>query len=227
MIVLACYELLIGVILFTFAYFILNDLQIDAMPPFTVNNYPLLRGLSIALIVIGGVHLVYGIMLIWLYKCRWWRILGYVLSVFSLPIIPTGPFFAMLFLGDMNKIHKAQNPLAIEVPEYDKNEIGKEVKINAAIMAHLPSFCIISISTYLPFNRYHVSSLPNGCNYSNEMVRICIRGYFYFGSCSGNCIQILWRKELGTDHPVWVQHFQHHMCSYCASNIFLDELGCI
>ncbi len=138
MFVLACYELLLGGILFTFAYFILNDLQIDALPPFTVNNYPLLRGISIGLIVIGGVHLIYAIMLIWLYKYKWCRILGYVVSILSLPIIPTGTFFGMLFMGDMNKIHKAEEPLAVEVPKYDKNEIGKEIKINAAIMAHLP-----------------------------------------------------------------------------------------
>ena len=92
-IVLACYELLIGVIFFVFVNFVLNELQIDALPPFTVKNYPFFHGLSIALIVIGGVHLVYGILFIWLYKCRWCRILGYVLSVFSLPIIPTGNLF--------------------------------------------------------------------------------------------------------------------------------------
>ena len=138
MIVLACYEMLVGVILFTFVYYVLNDIQIDALPPFTVKNYPLFRGIAITIITIGGVHLVYGFMFIWLYKFRWFRILGYVLSLFSFPIIPTGTFFGMLFVGDMNKIHKSESPLAVVVPKYDKNEIGKEIKINAVIMAHFP-----------------------------------------------------------------------------------------
>jgi len=138
MIVLACYEMLVGVILFTFVYYVLNDIQIDALPPFTVKNYPLFRGIAITIITIGGVHLVYGFMFIWLYKFRWFRIVGYVLSFFSLPIIPTGTFFGMLFVGDMNKIHKSESPLAVVVPKYDKNEIGKEIKINAVIMAHFP-----------------------------------------------------------------------------------------
>ena len=30
--------------------------------------------------------------------------------------------------------------MAVIVPQYDKNEIGKEIKINAAIMAHIPLF---------------------------------------------------------------------------------------
>ena len=148
LIVLACYELLFGVLLFSFANLVLNDLQIDALPPFTVNNYPIFRGLALTLITIGGLHLIYGIMFIWLYKCRWCRILGYVLALFSLPIIPTGTFFGMLFIGDINKIHKAENPLAVVVPEYDKNEIGKEIKINAAVMAHLP-FILYYIYRYL------------------------------------------------------------------------------
>ena len=140
MIVLACYEILLGAILFVFMDFVLNELQIDALPPFTMNNYPMFRGISIVLLVIGGVHLIYGIMLNWLYKCKWCRIVGFVISLLSLPIIPTGTFFGMLFVGDMNKIHKAEDPLAVEVPKYDKNEIGKEIKINALIMAHLPIF---------------------------------------------------------------------------------------
>jgi hypothetical protein len=138
MIVLACYELLIGAILFMFMNFVLNDLQIDALPPFTVKNYPLFIGIAIALLSIGGVHLIYGIMFIWLYKCRWCRIIGYIIAMFSLPIIPTGTFFGMLFVGDMNKIHKSEDPLAVVVPKYDKNEIGKEIKINAVIMGHFP-----------------------------------------------------------------------------------------
>jgi hypothetical protein len=144
MIILACFELLVGTLLFGFAYLILNELQIDALPPFTVNNYPIFRGIAIILFSLGVVHLLYGIMFNWVYTCKWCRILGIVLAIFSLPMIPTGTFFGMLFVGRMREIRRSTNPRAIEIPEYDKNEIGIEIKTNAAIMAHLPLilYCI-------------------------------------------------------------------------------------
>ena len=71
---------------------------------------------------------------------KWCTLLGYVLGALTLPVIPAGVFFGVLFITDMNKIRAAENPKAEEVPEYDKNEIGIEIKTNALVMAHLPLF---------------------------------------------------------------------------------------
>jgi len=135
---LACYESLIGIALYVLAYVILNDLQIDALPPFTMNNYPIIRAIAITLIVLGGVHFMYSIAFNWLYKYNVCRIIGYVLGTIALPIIPTGTFFGTMFIADMNKVQTAENPLAVEIPKYDKNEIGIEIQTNALVMLHFP-----------------------------------------------------------------------------------------
>jgi hypothetical protein len=139
LVVVACYEELIGIILYVFTIVLLNDLHgIDALPPFTVNNVPIIRWIAITLIVLGIIQFAYSIAFNWLYGYKWCRILGIVLGALSLPIIPTGSFFGMLFIADLKKIRDAKNPLAVEIPKYDKNEIGIQIKTNAILMSHLP-----------------------------------------------------------------------------------------
>ncbi|MHA1112330.1 MAG: hypothetical protein ACTSRE_14590 [Promethearchaeota archaeon] len=138
LIVIGSFELIIGIFLYVFAYIVLNDLQVDALPPFTVNNFPVMRGIAITLIVIGGVHFLFSIAFNWCYKFKTFRIIGYVLGFFALPVIPTGTFFGMLVIAEMKRIRTSENPLAVDIREYDKNEIGIEIKTNALVMAHLP-----------------------------------------------------------------------------------------
>lgn len=139
LIVVACFEALIGLIIYAFSIILLNDLHgIDALPPFTVNNVPIMRGIAITLMTLGSIHFVYSIAFKWLYKYKWCKILGIVLGAISLPLIPTGCFFGMLFIADLNKIRNAENPLAVEIPKYDKYEIGIQINTNAILMTHLP-----------------------------------------------------------------------------------------
>ncbi|MBN2156876.1 MAG: hypothetical protein JW776_12610 [Candidatus Lokiarchaeota archaeon] len=138
LVVPACFELLFGVVLYFFAYLILNKLQIDALPPFTISNVPIIQGIAIGFMVVSSFHFIYLSLLNRFYKNKSFLFIGYILGCIAVPFIPTGAFFGILFITDLNTIRVAKDPKAVEILAYNKNEVGIEIKTNALVMLHLP-----------------------------------------------------------------------------------------
>ena len=134
----------------------------------------------------------------------------------------------MLFLGDMNKIHKAQDPLAVEVPEYDKNEIYKEVKINAAIMAHLPLILyyiylyLLTIQTDIMYPLFRMDVII-----AMKWFAFVYGGIFILEVVVGIIFRYYGEKNWEQIILLGFSIFNIICVAIVHPNIFLDELGCI